>query len=734
MSRALRIAALIYMVVLAGALVPQPASAPFALRTASAALSPRAEILWDRWGVPHIFAQNPESLFHAFGWAQMHSHGDLILRLYAQARGRGAEYFGKDYLVLDQATRLFGIPQRARQWYAAQRPEFKRYLDAFARGMNQYAREHPDELAAAGKAVLPVSGVDVMGHIARTMALFVAAPSECDSVVPGLGFDAQPGSNGWAIGPGYSASGKAMLLTNPHVPWWGLSLFYEAHLVAPGVNGYGAALVGYPTLGVAFNDALGWTHTFNTLDGCDVYALSLAGKTLEDGYQFDGRVRAFETRVETLKVKQADGRLKSEPLIVRRSIHGPVMIRDNQAFAVRIVGQDLFPVAGVLDQWWSMLRAKDLEAFQAAVRRLQLPLFNVIYADRDGHIMLVYNGLVPVRSKGDVAFWSRPVPGDTSALLWTKVHRYDELPKAIDPASGWVQNSNSPPWYMTSPVLDPATYPAYLAPRFMFNREQRGIRMLTGQAKISFARMMQYKHSTRSELADQILPDLIAAARQYGNAPAQQAADVLETWDRLAGPDSRGTAVFSLWYENWVRQTLAKARIGDPDFVPGPDVLGSRLLYREPWTESNVLGTPRGLADPQLAVKALEEVAARLQQRGGRLDVAWGEMARLRRGKIDVPANGGDGNLGIFRPLFFAPDRDGRLRAVAGETYVAAVEFSNPVRAMVLMTYGNSSQPGSIHFGDQLRLAARNQLRPAWRTRAEIEANLEFRTMFVPAR
>jgi acyl-homoserine-lactone acylase len=251
---------------------------------------------------------------------------------------------------------------------------------------------------------------------------------------------------------------------------------------------------------------------------------------------------------------------------------------------------------------------------------------------------------------------------------------------------------------------------------------------------MSFAQMVQDKHSTRSELADQILPDLIAAARRYGKAPAQQAADVLETWDRLAGPNSRGAALFTLWYEAWTEQTFAKARTADPTFVPVDETLGSRLLFREPWTDRDILGTPRGLADPQLAAIALETAAQRLQRHGGRLDAAWGEIARLRRGKVDVPANGGDGRLGIFRPLFFAPDQDGRLRALAGDTYVAAVEFSNPIRAMVLMTYGNASQPDSIHNGDQLRLAARNQLRPAWRTRAEIEANLEFRTRFAPGR
>ena len=103
----------------------QPISAP-----------PKAEILWDRWGVPHIFAQDVASAFHAFGWAQMHSHGDLILRLYAQGRGRGAEFYGQEYLAADQTVRLLGIPERGVQWYAEQSPAFKVAMDAFVEGMN----------------------------------------------------------------------------------------------------------------------------------------------------------------------------------------------------------------------------------------------------------------------------------------------------------------------------------------------------------------------------------------------------------------------------------------------------------------------------------------------------------------------------------------------------------------------------------------------------------------------
>ena len=71
------------------------------------------EILWDTWGVPHIFAKDRESLALGFGWAQMQNHGNLILRLYGTARGRAAEYWGKNYLDADKLVRIMGFADSA---------------------------------------------------------------------------------------------------------------------------------------------------------------------------------------------------------------------------------------------------------------------------------------------------------------------------------------------------------------------------------------------------------------------------------------------------------------------------------------------------------------------------------------------------------------------------------------------------------------------------------------------
>jgi acyl-homoserine-lactone acylase len=660
----------------------------------------KTEILWDTYGIPHIYAKDTKSAFYSFGWAQMQSHGNLLLRLYGQARGKAAAYWGEDYLQSDQWVWTMGVPSRASAWYQAQNPDFRSYLDAFANGINTYAKQHPDLIDDALEVVLPVTGQDILAHLQRVLNFtFIVSPES----VAGITQQQKPGSNGWAIAPKRSASGKAMLLANPHTLWSDLFLWYEAQVTAPGMNASGATLVGIPVLSIAFNDNLGWTHTVNTHDGWDAYELKLAG----DGYLFDGKVRTFETQTVNLQVKQKDGTLKTQPLVVKSSVHGPIVGENKgKPIALRVVGLDR---PGTLEQWWNMARSQNLGEFQTALKALQLPMFTVMYADRQGHIMHLFNGHVPVRQQGDFTYWQGIIPGDTSQTLWTKIHPYKDLPKVVDPPSGWLQNANDSPWTTTFPTAIKADdYPSYIAPRTMDFRAQRSAKMLDEDQKISFEEMVKYKHSTRMEFADRILDDLIPAARKYGNKLAQQAADVLDKWDRHANADSKGGVLFAAW-------------ANELDFD---------TAFSQPWSEKLPRTTPDGLANPQNAVKLLEKIALKLEKDAGKLDVAWGDLFRLRQGKLDLPGNGGDGYLGIFRVVNFAPAEDRRFQAVGGDSYTAAIEFSQPVKAMAVMSYGNASQPGSPHQTDQLDLVAKQKLRPVWLSRKDIEAHLETREVF----
>src|SRR6187431_438431 len=159
-----------------------PSSRAIAAAAPQTAASSTTDVLWDRWGVPHIFAPNLNESLYAFGWAQMESHGDLLLRLYGQARGRGAEYWGVNYADTDRWVRTMGVPARATKWAAAQAPDVRGPLMAFVAGLNAYARAHADRLSAEVQVVLPVNLDDVVAHLQRVVLFaFVANPQSLDA-------------------------------------------------------------------------------------------------------------------------------------------------------------------------------------------------------------------------------------------------------------------------------------------------------------------------------------------------------------------------------------------------------------------------------------------------------------------------------------------------------------------------------------------------------------------------
>lgn len=716
------------------------------------------EIVWDRYGVPHIFADERDGAMRALGYAQMANHAEQMLLNIASARGRYAAYFGagpNDRNVesdIDVVTN--DIPGRAARWLRSGGAEQQRMLRAFADGANEWARRNRATLDPAIARVLPVRPDDPLAlYQLTTHYSFMGARAYANAAAWKQGGSVAGwaagtfGSNAFAIMPKRSRSGNTVLVGNPHVDLGGvgpqsgdgfpvarqgLFQWMEANLVVgprdrPSTNFTGVGFVGSPVLAIGFNDHLGWSHTVNAAQNADVYDLTLKGDT----YLYGGRQRKLDQRPAHVTVCDFGGTgCRDQTFTIASSVHGPIIARraDHHALALRIAGLD---TDRALLQYWRMANATDLRAFERAFAMLEMPYFNVVYGDRDGHVLYADAGRRPRRNGGDYDSYRGVLNGSDPRAFWSATVPWNRLPRVVDPAGGFIQNANDSPWTSTFPAaLHRKNFPRWLSFDLMDLRPQQAASGLIG-GPLTVDDLIRLKQSTRMILADRWLPDLRAIVDRSGDGDLRSAMAVLERWDRRADAESRGAVLFDRFRVRYVDSTAP---------TPNSTPTTPPALFRLPYDPANPLVTPTGIGRPDRALAALRQAVADLRGWKRPLDVAWGDVHRVvltqrdgsfRNPRIvgEGPASGSMDAYGGLRLVKYGPRApSGVAQAVAGEGWVQVVEFRpEGAVARTLLVYGNASRPGSSHTADQLPLFIGRKLRPSWRTRSEILAHAERR-------
>jgi penicillin amidase len=667
----------------------------------------------DTYGVPHIFGPADASVTFGLAYAQAEDNFAHLEDNFIRALGRAAEVHGEEALADDQLARALEIPRLAREEYERAAPRMRALYDAYAAGLNLYLDRHPEtkpQLLRKMESWYPLALMRFKYHQGEFVGYAGLRLDDLRVAVPEASDEPAQGSNAWAIAPARSATGHAMLLINPHVPFFGPAQYYEAHVHSDeGLNFSGVGRYGLPFLYMGHNEVLGWTHTDNYSDIGDLYVETFDDPSDPLAYRY-GEGRRKATRwTEEIRVKTAKG-LDPRSFTFRKTHHGPILAEhEGKPLAVRLAKLE---EGGWLEQWYEMTRARSLAEFKTALRRGAIPYMNITYADREGNIFYVYNGAVPRRSPQ--FDWRRPVDGSDPRTEWQGYHSFDELPQLTNPASGFVQNCNSTPFATTSSENPkPTDFPAYMiGPEIDNPRAQVSKRILTGQEKFTFEEWIRAATDTRVLEAETRIPEIIAeweGLRQENAARADALAPLiaeLRAWDRVSRTDSAAMTLFTEWRRRW-----------------GPSYVGKGSWER---------------------LHALEEVRQELERDWGTWRVAWGEINRLQRvhwsgsepfsdARASLPVPGSPGWVGIVfnfnhqrgdgKPGIAAGSK--RRYGIAGNSYVAVVEFGPKVRARSIVYFGQSADPKSPHYFDQGPLYARGEFKPAWFTLEEIKANLD---------
>ncbi len=684
----------------------------------------QVEIVRTEHGVPHIRAQNLRAAGYALSWLQSEDYGTTTAMRLLEASGRMAWLLGHDRIDSDFAA--LRDRDQAIQKYHLLDQETRDIYEGFADGINRYVELHPTEFPAhmpADFTGYDVASLDIIGPPAAKIRAFLNKinppvtpdrPSVINNNNEGDETNPDDGSNAWAFAPSRTKSGKAILLRNPHLAW--TAGYYEAHMTVPGVvDFYGDFRIGGPfdVIG-GFNRNLGWSTTNNHQDLDEIYALDVDPASV-DHYLFDGASLSVKRELQTVTFRNGDG-FSTETRESWSTPLGPVIYRaGGKVYVMKFAGDGEFRAG---EQFLHMMRATTLAEWKDAMRMRTRVTSNFTYADRAGNIFFVWNASLPLLP--------HPPGDDTTAVaahgtrdVWTRYVPFDSLPQLLNPPGGYVHNENNSPHFtnVRTPIDLKDAYPNFEKPALSL-RSQLAIELVGGDNKLSLEDVVQLKHSYRMLLPDRVKPDLIAAVKASNpTGDVASAITLLERWNNTAAPDSKGAALFEVWWR-YYSGTRANER---------PVLLPDEKRYARVWSASDPLKTPSGLADKPRAVESFTWAVAETARRYGSWDVAWGDVHRVRRGKVDVPVGGCGNDLGCFRILTFARDADGKLSANSGDGWILAVEFADTPRAYSVLAYGESRRPESPWFADQSEMFARGELKKVAFTESDVNAQTVLR-------
>jgi acyl-homoserine lactone acylase PvdQ len=686
-------------------------------------LSRRFTIYRDEYGVPHIVGDTEEATFFGYGYAQAEDHLERMMLQYRDAQGRRAEIAGREALgdgalTYDTYEYRWGGDYlqrllRAKSDVLAHKdqmdPGVYKILSAFARGVNEYIRQHRAAIPSWIDSVAPedIEALERSNYL-RFYSIHDALQKMDAKSYKFPNF----GSNQWAISPSRSVDGRIIHVEHTHMPWDNRFQNYEAHLITPGkLDAAGISWFGSPFFLDGFNDKITWSATWNRPNISDVYREKInPANSLQ--YLYDGKWRDILVEHETFKFLGKNG-MESVTLPLYYTHHGPIVRFDrknNFAYSVKLPNAHGVNYSANM---YLLAKAQNLAEFKSVLQRQWMPRWNLLYSDAQ-NIYWVHNAVVASRAPG--FDWTKPVPGWLKETEWGPYLPFESNPQLLNPASGFLQNCNNPPWLATKNSglnpLAPAPYYLQVTPRSGAGEEAMNTR-----AEIVFQTLGQGKKFTAEDMkalafdtyilsADIIVPLL---QRAYSSVPSSdarvnRALDLLRTWNHRSSSDSAAYTYIYFWATAYTE-------------LFSEDKFGRFTGYSR--RKINIDSS----AEQSMARRAFEDGLDDMEKRFGKTEIPWGDLNIVERGGT-FPASG-TGLFDVLHPDNGPVEADGKIHDNDGWGHLMIVVEGNPKQVWSLLPYGESENPASPHYNDQAKLHSEKQTKRFWFTPDEILAHTE---------
>ena len=753
------------------------------------------QILVDRWGVPHLYAQNEAHLFFAQGFLIARERLFQIDLWRRRGLGQLAEVFGPAYIEQDRATRLFLYRGDIAKEWAAYGPSTEQMFQQFVAGINAYLDwldGHPDQMPFEFKYLnyKPArwnteDAIRIRSHgylynleseVARAKVA-CAAGLEADGIrrvleptwqtqIPeGLNpclpedvlkvyslathefrlmrkppkvamqsnrdpTEFHGESNNWVISAAKSATGRAILASDPHLEYSQPSVRYLLDLNSPTLHVIGATRPESPGVMLGHNDWIAFGSTSFPIDEEDLYVYEL-NPANPDQYKYKGQWESIQVVHETIKVK-GQGEV---PVELKFSRHGPVVYVEkekNRAFAVRSAWLEpgtapYFPSA-------EKLRCRTFADYKKSLERWGTPSLNHIYADLKGNIGWVPRGFAPIRPNWDGLL---PVPGD-GRYEWAGRWTGDQLPTTYNPRSGYITTSNE--------MNLPNEYP-YKERKLSFEwavpfRHQRIDEVLAATPHVSIEDSMRLQNDVTAIPARKLVG--LLQSLQSDDAKTAASLQLLRGWNASEDADSSAALLYEVWYSRHLRRAIkdvvlrppAAAVIDSPNLL----VLLDSLKHPEQLFVDNASAKRDALLLSTLrdAYEDAEKLAGPdpKQWKWGNVHQNFGEhpfsavLDEQTRTNLNVGPLAQAGSE--FTPNR-ASYRTNDFRVTVGPTIRVVIDVGNWDNSRAVNYPGQSANPDSSHYRDLAPLWQRGEYFPLLYTRKAAENATETRIDLTPA-
>ncbi len=757
-------------------------------------LKNEVEVLYDAYGVPHIYASNDEDAYFALGYVHAQDRLFQMEMLRRAADGRLAEILGKDVVNVDKLFRTLGLnkfaEKNAAQFLSADTAAWQREALAYQNGINAFIEQGPTPLEftiigipktkfeprdiylaigfmsfgfAEGLRVDPILekiNSELGSEYLRDFAIdsppdaeripnFKGEPrlKNIDTLIATLyqTLDQIPlplwtGSNGWVVSAKKSKSGLPILANDTHIGFSQPAVWYEAHLEYPGYSFYGHHIAGIPFGLLGNNKHGGWGLTMFENDETDFFIEEInPANRLEVKFKDDWET--IQSHIEVIKIKNEEDLL----LEVRSTRHGPIVngiVGDiaNDDELVSLTWMLTHHPNEALEAAYLLNHAQSIDEVQKAASLFTSPGLNVMYGDVDGNIAWWAVGKLPVRpSHVQPKLFLNGASGNDE---YTGYYDFSKNPQSINPPWGYVYSSNNQP-----DSVDGILYPGYYYPK---SRAHRIISLLEKNEKISADEMQQFHLDVVSETAPAVAREIVNVLNALNKSEYQEVTGILSKWE---GDHQMNDVAPSLYYNllSFILYSSIPDEIGTTSFksLLNSSVMKSsylKLISNDSsrwWDNVNtkdIVETRTMIVD-----MAAQKTIKLLTNRYGKnvKDWTWGKMHTITHGHalgtvkpLDKIFNVGPhhvpGGMEVINNLMFTLDTLGHFPSISGPALRKVTDFADLENGFTVSPSGQSGNWLSPHYDDQAELFATGKVRKMMMNEAEIKSTSKNRLRLNP--